>query len=111
MGVELSSKVPFWVAAEVLAEFLPSAPKRQILHRLLGQVGQTRRDEEDERGRRIFEDGEVLLGERKVGQLFVVADGKWVHLQRTPGRRDLEMQLAFSHEGWEAAGKGRWELK
>jgi Uncharacterised protein family (UPF0236) len=27
VGVELSSKVPFRVAAEVLAEFLPSAPK------------------------------------------------------------------------------------
>lgn len=111
IGVELCAQVPFGVAAGLLKQLVPAAPARQTLHKALGRLGEARQKEEQECRRRVFEDGEVLRGERKVARLFVEADGKWIHLQRTKGKKDLEMQVAFSHEGWEKAGKQRWQLK
>lgn len=39
------------------------------------------------------------------------ADGKWIHLQRTPGHRNFELYLGLAHVGWQPEGKQRWRLR
>ncbi len=111
LAVKLCAALPFGAVAEVLRPLLPSAPGRQTLHRLLGQVGERRHREGEELRHRTFTGGEACWGERTVARLFVESDGKWVHLQRTPGRRDLEVCVGVAHEGWELTGEQRWRLK
>ena len=104
LAVQLASRMPFGQAAVTLESLLRAAPA-VALHRLLGRVGE-RRDQEDERRRRqVFETGEPGHGERRVSRLFVEADGKWVPLQRTPERRDLELCRGLAHEGWGSRGR------
>jgi hypothetical protein len=81
------------------------------LHRLLGQVGRQRQQQGEQLRRRVFDEGEPGTGERPVSRLYIEADGKWIHLQRTPGRRDLEVYLGLAHEGWEAEASQRWRLQ
>lgn len=103
LAVSLSSQMPFASAAKTLIDLLPSAPKLVTLHRLLGQMGERREAESEELRRRIFESGEIVKGERQLSRLFIEADGEWIHLQRTPGERNLEVRVGVAHEGWEAA--------
>ncbi len=111
LGVSMCSQMPFATAAKTLSDLLPSAPKAVTLHRLLGQMGERREVESEELRRRIFEYGEIVKGERQLSRLFVEADGKWIHLQRTPGERNLEVRVGLAHEGWQVAGQDRWQLK
>jgi hypothetical protein len=111
LAVSLCSQMPFASAAKALSDLLPSAPKAVTLHRLLGQIGERRQAEGEELRQRVFEHGEIVRGERKLSRLFIEADGKWIHLQRTPGERNLEVKVGLAHEGWEMAGQDRWQLK
>lgn len=111
IGVELCSRVPFGQAASLLRKLLPASPSRGTLHRLLGQVGRLRAEQGERLRRQTFDQGEPGSGQRRVSRLFIEADGKWIHLQRTPGHRDLELYLGLAHEGWEPAGPQRWRLQ
>jgi len=111
IAVELCSRMPFRVAADTLLKLLPSAPRPVTLHRLVAQVGDRRRQEGEALRRQVFEQGIACAGERRVARLFVEADGKWVHLQRTPQQRDLELFVGVAHEGWEAESADRWRLR
>ncbi len=81
------------------------------LHRYLGQVGAQRQHQGECLRRRVFDEGEPGAGHRRVNRLFIEADGKWIHLQRSPGRRDLELYMGLAHEGWEAEASQRWRLQ
>lgn len=111
VAVELCSRVPFGAASHLLRKILPATPSRVTLHRLLGQVGQQRQAQGERLRRRVFDEGDPGAGERRVTRLFIEADGKWIHLQRTPAHRDRELYLGLAHEGWEAEGKQRWRLQ
>jgi hypothetical protein len=77
----------------------------------VARVGDRRQQETEQLRQQVFAQGEPGSGERRVTRLFVEADGKWVHLQQTTGRRDLEIYLGLAHEGWEMEGRRRWRLK
>jgi len=111
VAVELCSRVPFGAAASLLRKILPATPSRVTLHRCLAQVGQQRQQQGERLRRRVFDEGEPGPGQRCVSRLFIEADGKWIHLQRTPGRRDLELYMGLAHEGWEAEAPQRWRLQ
>ena len=111
IAVELCSRVSFRLAASLMRKVLPAAPSPVALHRLVARVGDRRQRETTELRRQVFDQGEPGSGERRVARLFVEADGKWVHLQRTPGRRDLEIYLGLAHEGGERESPRHWRLK
>lgn len=111
IAVELCSRVPFGSAAQLLRRVLPSCPSRVTLHRLLGQVGQQRQAHGERLRRRVFDEGQPGVGDRRVARLFIEADGKWIHLQRTPGQHDFELYLGLAHEGWATEGGQRWRLQ
>jgi len=111
VAVELCSRVPFRVAADLLRKVLPAGPSPVALHRLVAKVGDRRQQETERLRQHVFDQGDPGSGARRVPQLFVEADGKWVHLQQTRGHRDLELYLGLAHEGWEPEGRDRWRLK
>lgn len=111
ISTELCSRVPFGSASRLLRRVLPAAPSRGTLHRLLGQVGRQQERRGEQVRRRVFDEGEPGAGERRVARLFIEADGKWIHLQRTAAQRDAELHLALAHEGWEPIGQRQWRLQ
>lgn len=111
IATELCSRVPFGSASTLLRRILPAAPGRGTLHRLLGQVGRQQQLRGEQLRRRVFDQGEPGAGERRVARLVIEADGKWIHLQRTPGQRDAELYLGLAHEGWQPIDQRQWRLR
>jgi hypothetical protein len=108
LSILIASHVPFRTASSIISHFIADAPSHGSIHKSLGRTGREKKAQEDARRRSLLEDGELPpRGDRKVERLLLEADGLVVSLQREKKRR-REMKLAFSYEGWEACGKGRF---
>jgi hypothetical protein len=104
----ISSLAPFRQASDIIRRFVPGAPTHSCLHRMIQSAGEEKGQEEEQKRRALFEDGELPASEmRKAERLMLEADGVVVSLQREKKRR-REMKLAFSYEGLEKCGKGRF---
>jgi len=111
VAVELCSRVPFRVAADLLRKVLPAGPSPVALHRLVAKVGEPSSAGDGATASSGLRAGRPRIRRAPCAALFVEADGKWVHLQQTRGHRDLELYLGLAHEGWEPEGRDRWRLK
>lgn len=104
----ISSYAPFREASDIIRRFVATAPSHACLHRMVQRAGSDKSEEEKEKSRALFEDGELPDSEmRTADRLMLEADGVVVSLQREKKRR-REMKLAFSYEGLEECGKGRF---
>lgn len=108
LATMIASHVPFRVTSSIISRFISGVPTHSSIHKSLGRTGRKKKEEEDAKRRALLEDGELpLKGDRKARRLLLEADGVVVSLQRENKRR-REMKLAFSYEGWETCGKGRF---
>lgn len=104
----ISSCAPFREASDIIRRFVACGPTHSCLHRMIQRAGQEKSAEEEAKRQALFEDGELPSSERRKAQrLMLEADGVVVSLQREKKRR-REMKLAFSYEGLEECGKGRF---
>jgi len=104
----IASHVPFRVASLISSHFISQAPTHGSIHKAVVRTGREKSADEEEKRRALLEDGELPPGgSRKAKRLILEADGVVVSLQREKKRR-REMKLAFSYEGWEPAGRGRF---
>jgi hypothetical protein len=99
----------------ILQELFPGTPipSPSPLQRFVHRLGQERRSQEDTECRALRQEGALPdpAGKnppvkKKAPLLFVEADGLVLPLQRDPHKKRAEINLAFSYEGWERAGRG-----
>lgn len=104
----IASHVPFRVMSSIISHFISGAPTHSSIHNSPGRTGREKKAQEDARRCALLQDGGLpSKGDRKAGRLLLEADGMVVSLQREKKSR-REMKLAFSYEGWEPAGEGRF---
>lgn len=104
----VSSCASFRQAADIISRFIGCAPSHTCLREMVQRAGSGKSEEEKEKSRSLFEDGELPSSDmRTADRLMLEADGVVVSLQREKKRR-REMKLAFSYEGLEQCGKGRF---
>ncbi|MCL6450077.1 MAG: ISLre2 family transposase, partial [Acetobacteraceae bacterium] len=107
LAVELGCAMPFRQAARALGWMAPALSPMGVW-KALREAGEACREEMAGRRRRVFEEGELSSGVRRVRELKVEADSVAVRLQRSEDRWG-ELKLVVAYEGREKVGGERSE--
>lgn len=108
---ELSSLMPFRQAAEILEKISGGFLSHQMVWNVLQRKGASIEEEEKTLTKNLTENGELPHSQgKRVPRLFVEADGTHIHLQREE-KKNGELKLLVSHEGWKPLGNNRFALK
>jgi hypothetical protein len=109
-AVALAVEMPYHRVAKVLQEFVPSVSAMTVWQEVQ-QLGAAERQWAESWRKAVFEQGQTLLGQRRVDELHVEVDGMVVRARDPQGRRrHIEVKLAVAYEGKREVAKGRREL-
>ena len=110
--VYLSTLLPFLKSAQVMEQTLPEAAiSHTTVHRLVKRIAEPVIKEEEDKKRRVYEGGDIPIGEEKVvPHLLVEADGVNIALQRER-KGKAEIKVGIAYEGWRLVSKGRYKVQ
>ena len=107
--IKLGSELSFGRAAEIV-EYLAPGVSAMKVWQSLQEVGETLRQEGEEKRAAVFEKGEVPEGKEVARELCIEADGVIIRLQREKEKRG-EIKHIVAYEGKEEVSRGRFSLK
>ncbi len=108
-ALELAASTTFRKSEEILRKMTAIDISHQTIHRLLARAADNYIEKKDQGNRWFRSTGELPRSEnKKVGRLFMEADGVMLSLQRAKARK-AEVKLGIAYEDWERIGKDRYK--
>lgn len=109
IAVKLSTEMSFRRVAEILSQLFPNISTMTIW-KIVKDLGETLKQESEEKRTEIFEEGKLPQGQEITSTLCIESDGVMIRLQRAENKIG-EIKHLVAYEGKEKIGHERYALK